>query len=221
MAAISLERTPDNRSEQVEQLRRKIAEISGKVGPARRDTGPDPARPVATESLLPIPESLAGLLPRGLPRGVVGVLSGAGSLPLSMVAAVTAAGGYAAIVGAPRAGLLAAVEMGADLSRLAVIPDPGTDPLEVATVLFDGMDLVLLGWAGAAVPPARARMIAARARHKGCTLLVCGTDWPGAGVRLEARVRGYDLTAGQCPGRGRIGRVRVAMRARGRCARVG
>ena len=60
------------------------------------------------------------------------MLSGARSLPLSMVAAVTAAGGNAAIVGQPDIGLLAAVEMGADLSRLAVIPDPGTDPVEVA-----------------------------------------------------------------------------------------
>lgn len=33
--------------------------------------------------------------------------------------------GNAAIVGQPDIGLLAAVEMGADLSRLAVIPDPG------------------------------------------------------------------------------------------------
>src|SRR5262249_52477307 len=31
------------------------------------------------------------------------------------------------------------------LSRLAVIPDPGADPVEVAAVLMDGMDLVVLG----------------------------------------------------------------------------
>ena len=139
-----------------------------------------------------LPESL----PVPLPRGTVAVLSGARSLLLSMVAAVTAAGGNAAIVGQPDIGLLAAVEMGADLSRLAVIPDPGTDPVEVAAVLIDGMDLVVLGLGGRRVPRTRARAVVARARHKGCTLLVTDGDWEGAPTRLQARVCGYEITAG-------------------------
>jgi hypothetical protein len=130
-----------------------------------------------------------------------------------MVAAVTAAGGNAAIVGQPDIGLLAAVEMGADLSRLAVIPDPGTDPVEVAAVLIDGMDLVVLGLGGRRVPLTRARAVVARARLKGCTLLVTDGDWQGAPTRLEARVCGYDITAGNrgtpvC-GFGRISGVRL------------
>ena len=104
------------------------------------------------------------VLPDALPRGTVAVLSGARSLPLSMVAAVTAAGGNAAIVGQPDVGLLAAVEMGADLSRLAVIPDPGTDPVEVAAVLMDGMDLIVLALGGRSVPLTRARAVVARAQ---------------------------------------------------------
>ncbi len=224
-AALSLghspEQRPRDRAEQVQQLRRQIAAVSGKVGAARRGEVASADLLPASESLLPVPESLAHLLPGGLPRGAVAVLTGARSLSLSMVAAVTAGGGFAAIVGQPEAGLLAAVEMGADLSRLAVIPDPGSDPLEVATVLMDGMDLVVLGLARRSVPPARARAITARARHKGCTLLVTGGDWPGAPVRLDARVSGYELTGGQISGCGRVGRVRLAMRARGRWARVG
>jgi hypothetical protein len=175
-----------------------------------------------------MPESLAELLPKSLPRGTVAVLSGARSLPLSMVAAVTAEGGHAAIVGQPDVGLLAAVEMGADLSRIAVIPEPGTDPVEVAAVLMDGMDLVVLALGGRTVPATRARAVVARARQKGCTLLVTGGDWQGASTRLEARVCGYEVTgagwghhplAGDgapTPGCGRISRVRLAMRARGR-----
>lgn len=169
-----------------------------------------------SESLLPLPETL----PTTLPRGTVAVLSGARSLLLSMVAAVTAAGGHAAIVGQPDAGLLAAVEMGADLSRLAVIPEPGADPVEVAAVLMDGMDLVVLGLAGRSVPATRARAVVARARQKGCTLLVTGGDWHGASARLEARVSGYEMTGGSggrpTSGCGRISRVRLDMRARGR-----
>ncbi|HEV7418958.1 MAG TPA: hypothetical protein VGO30_03845 [Mycobacterium sp.] len=223
-AATSLDQPGLNRAEQVEHLRRKMAMMSGKgsgsSAPSRRGAMPSNTPLPASESLLPIPDSLADLLPASLPRGTVAVLSGARSLSLSLVAAVTAAGGHVAIVGQPDVGLLAAVEMGADLSRLAVIPDPGGDPVEVAAVLMDGLDLVVLGLGGRSVPPTRARAVTARARQKGCTLLVTGGDWPGASVRLEARVCGYDVTgAGSgapTPGCGRISRVRLVTRAAGR-----
>jgi hypothetical protein len=161
---------------------------------------------------------LTDVLPDALPRGTVAVLSGARSLPLSMVAAVTAAGGNAAIVGQPDVGLLAAVEMGADLSRLAVIPDPGTDPVEVAAVLMDGMDLIVLALRGRSVPLTRARAVVARAQQKGCTLLVTDGDWQGASIRLKARVCGYETTS-EKPGFGRISKVRLEVCAAGRAIR--
>lgn len=186
-----------------------MAAVSGKVGSGRQGQGrvlPE------SETRLPIPPVLTEVLPDALPRGTVVVLSGARSLPLSMVAAVTAAGGNAAIVGQPDIGLLAAVEMGADLSRLAVIPDPGTDPVEVAAVLTDGMDLVMLGLSGRSVPPTRTRAVVARARQNGCTLLVTDGDWAGASMRLKARVCGYETGA---PGFGRISKVRLDVCAHG------
>ncbi len=160
------------------------------MGPTRRGAMPSHTALPASENLLPIPESLAELLPGSLPRGSVAVVSGARSLSLRLVAAVTAEGGHAAIVGQPDVGLLAAVEMGADLSRLAVIPDPGADPVEVAAVLMDGLDLVVLGLGGRSVAPTRARAVTARARQKGCTLLITDGDWHGASARLESRVCG-------------------------------
>ena len=208
-----------NRAEQLESLRRQIAVMSGKV-PEAVVTHSEDLLP-ESESQLPVPPWLADALPAQLPRGTVAVLSGARSLLLSMVAAVTAAGGNAAIVGQPDIGLLAAVEMGADLSRLAVIPDPGTDPVEVAAVLMDGMDLVVLALGGRSVPLTRARAVVARAHQKGCTLLVTDGDWQGASIRLEARVCGYETTpsvAGM-PGFGRISKVRLRISgvgARGR-----
>lgn len=218
-AATNLDQRELTRAEQVEHLRRRIAAVSGKAGTGRSGAAPSTAPLSASESLLPIPESHAELLSEPLPRGTVAVVSGARSLPLSMVAAVTAAGGHAAIVGQPDVGLLAAVEMGADLSRIAVIPEPGADPVEVAAVLMDGMDLVVLGLGGRTVPATRARAVVARARQKGCTLLVTDGDWQGASARLDARVCGYEITGPgdvSRPGFGRIGRVRLAMRARGR-----
>ena len=222
-AAVAPPHAASERAELLKQLRRQMADVSGKVGAGSRGHAVSPEAVDVlpdSENLLPVPESLAELLPGGLPRGVIAVLSGARSLPLSMAAAVTAGGGHVAIVGHPDTGLLAAVEMGADLSRLAVIPDPGTDPVEVAAVLMDGMDLVVLGLGGRSVAPGRARAVTARAQHKGCTLLATGGDWPGASIRLEARVRGYDVTAGLVPGCGRIGRVQVALQGTGRGARA-
>ncbi len=207
-AAIALEKGGPDRSEQLEQLRRQMAAVSGKVG-ARS--------PVAA-----VGEPVSA----GLPKGTVAVLSGARSLPVSMAASVSAAGGHVAVVGLPDIGLLAAAEMGADLSRLAVIPQPGTDPVEVAAVLMDGMDLVILGLAGRRVPAGRARALVARARQRGCTLLVTQGDWQGASVRMDARVSGYEITSGPgasadsagapVAGFGRISAVRVSIRTRGR-----
>ncbi|MGB8387665.1 hypothetical protein [Mycobacterium sp.] len=195
----------ETRAEQLESLRRRMAGMSGKVSGAvvarADDLLPE------SEAGLALPQWLADSLP--VPRGTVAVCSGARSLLLSMVAAVTAAGGNAAIVGQPDIGLLAAAEMGADLGRLAVIPDPGTDPVEVAAVLVDGMDLVVLGLGGRRVPQTRARAVVARARQKGCTLLVTDGDWQGAPTRLQARVCGYEITAGGRPGFGRISKVRL------------
>ncbi|MCH9721956.1 MAG: hypothetical protein K0U67_07860 [Actinomycetia bacterium] len=219
-AAIALGNRQPDRAEQLEQLRRQMAAVSPKVGVRWRSAEPVDGPLPPSETLLPVPESLAAALPGGLPRGAVAVLSGARSLSVGMVAAVSAAGGHVAIVGLPDFGLLAAAEMGADLSRLAVIPQPGSDPIEVAAVLMDGMDLVLLGLAGRRVPPPRIRVVVARARQRGCALLVTGGDWPGASMRIEARVRGYEITAGTAgvpvAGCGRIGGVRLSVRARGR-----
>lgn len=215
-AAMDLDQRQLTRAEQVEHLRRKMAAVSGKLGLGRSGAAPS-ADPLPTsESLLPVPETHAELLSKPLPRGTVAVVSGARSLPLSLVAAVTADGGHAAIVGQRDVGLLAAVEMGADLSRIAVIPEPGADPVEVAAVLMDGMDLVVLGLGGRTVPATRARAVVARARQKGCTLLVTDGDWQGASARLEARVCGYEIAGPARPGFGRIGKVRLTMRAMGR-----
>lgn len=230
--AMDLEQHRKERAEQVEQLRRRIAEVSGRMGiqGARRAADADlnsvpetllkaPDPPIGpSDDALPEPPT-CGPLPQLLPRGTVAVLSGARSLALRMVAAATAAGGHAAIVGQPDVGLLAAVEMGADLSRVAVIPYPGSDPVEVAAVLLDGLDLVVLALAGRSVSMSRARAVTARARQKGCTLLVTGGDWHGASARLDARVCGYEMVGSggaAIPGRGRIGRVRLDTRTRSR-----
>ncbi|MEU2032255.1 hypothetical protein [Nocardia amamiensis] len=194
------------------ELRRRIAAVPGRGDSVTaRHVQWDAVRRTGA---LPVPAALASLLPDGgLVKGSVVAYSGASSLLAGLLAAVTEDGGHAAVVGMPRLGLLAAVEMGAQLRRLAVIADPGPDPVEVAAVLLDGLDLVVLGLGGAAVPPARGRVIAARARAKGATLVVADGRWPGASLHLDARIAGY---AGLGRGRGRLRSLGLTVEVRGK-----
>ncbi|BCK58493.1 hypothetical protein [Nocardia wallacei] len=193
--------------ERLAELRRRMAAV-----PAR-GAGATLRRPLRRETL-PVPSALVELLPEGgLPKGSVVAYAGASSLLAGLLAAVTGTGGHAAAVGLPRLGLLAAAEMGAELERLAVVPDPGSDPVEVAAVLLDGLDLVVLGLGGVSVPPSRTRVLAARARSKGSTLIVTGGAWSGPSLRIEARVAGYDGVGRGC---GRLRTMRLDVRVHGR-----
>ncbi|MFE5700772.1 hypothetical protein [Rhodococcus koreensis] len=49
----------------------------------------------------------------------------------------------------------------------------------VAAILLDGIDRVILGLSGAAVPPSRAWAVVARARSKGAVLPVTEGHWGG------------------------------------------
>ena len=74
---------------------------------------------------------------------------------------------------------------------LCVIPDPGTDVLQVVSILVDGVDLIAVALPSSARPaPARQRVIAGRLRQRGAVLLVAG-PWPGADLVLTARWAGW------------------------------
>ena len=154
-------------------------------------------RPVALARtrLLEVDGALGGLLPAGgLQRGsVVEVAGGAAmSLSLALAAGVMPAGSsrWAAAVGFPSIGLVAAAQMGVPLERLALVPAPGERWAEVVAALLDGVDLLLLS------PPAGlrasdARRLAARARERGVVLVPVRHQgsgrWPESPeVRMEA-----------------------------------
>ena len=195
----------DPRVDRIEQLRRRMDAIPARsAGPPRVGRG-DPL-PVGEQPAsagirtLPVAGPLADLLVhRGLVRGTVAQIAGPASLRASLLASVTGSGHWTAVVGDPTLGLLAAVEMGADLNRCALIPDPGEDPIAVAAVLVDGIDLIVVRLGGRDASPSRVRAVTARARRVGAVLAVDGR-WPNVDVRLQAQVAGYHgLTGG--PGR--------------------
>ncbi len=190
-------------------LLRRMEDRSVAVRPAPESDG----------RVLPVAAPLARLLPAGgLRRGSTVSLPpapGATSMLLALLAEASAGGAWTAVVGRPGLGLVAAVEAGVRLERLALVPEPGRDLMAVTVALLDGMDVVAVAGAErAGVRAAERQRLAARARQRGAVLVALG-PWPGADLELtctDARWRGLGSRAGS----GRLGARQVRVRLRGR-----
>lgn len=147
----------------VEQLRERVAALQG--GPTRV---PVPTHP-----------AVAGLLQ--LRTGGSYAVDSA-SLALALAAGASAAGEWVGFAGWPDFGAQAAVDLGVDLDRTVLVPDPGEHWLEVAAALVDVLRVVVLR------PPARvdarsAGVLDARLRKRSSALVVWG-EWPGCEARI-------------------------------------
>jgi hypothetical protein len=183
-----------------------------------------------------VPEPLAALVPGGVRRGEALALSGGATghatvdyLSLALLAAALrqglwcAAVGAAGLGGAALTGLLGApaVREGA-LRRLLLVAEPGEQWAEVAAVLADGVDLLLVRPPGA-VSAQVARRVDARlrqgvadaARHR-AALLVLGS-WPSARTVLRVRRLGW---SGLAAGTGHLAGGRAEITAEDRARRV-
>lgn len=181
-----------------------------------------PALPV-----LPVLPALAGLFPAGgLPRGGTVLLGPAGTPPeapskqeagpaapveagpaapvpgltsllISLVAGVSSEGHWCAVVGLPELGIAAAHDLGADLGRLVLVPEPGREGCwqSVVATLLEIVELVCLV-PGAPVRPGDARRLTARAREHSSTLLVLD-----AAARCGAGAAGSFASSPGRPGR--------------------
>jgi hypothetical protein len=168
---------------------------------------------------LPVAAALAPILPDGLRRGSTISVTGSVSLLLALIGAASADGAWCALVGFPRISAEAAREYGIELSRLAIVPAPGSGWTTAVGALLDAVDVV------AARPPRLVpgdiRRLGARARSRDAVLVpyLAGSDsWPGADVRLTAR-DGQWSGIGAGTGRLRARQVDVAAEGRGQAAR--
>lgn len=193
----------ETRQARLEAARAALAAVEGRVG-TTREAWDSPE--------LPLAPALTQLLPRGLRRGHVIAVENSTSLLLALASEASREGAWTVIVGMPHVGVLAAARRGIDLSRLALIPHPGTQAPAVMGAVVDGMDVVIVG-EGLAVSDADRRRIAARARERGSVVLAA-RGWAGAHVHLAVeRSRWSGLGAGE--GRLRERDVTVAVRGRG------
>jgi hypothetical protein len=177
----------------VEQLRERIAGMQG--GPARV---PLPTHPM-----------LDGLLQ--LRAGGSYVVDSA-SLALLLAAGPSRAGEWVGFVGWQDFGAEAAADLGVDLRRTVLVPDPAEHWLEVAAALVDVVAVVVLR-PSARVDPKSASVLEARLRARSAALVVWG-EWPRAEARVAAeRVRWHGADHGR--GRLRERRLQIVVRRGG------
>lgn len=158
--------------------------------------------------------SLAGVLPLGgLQVGATYSVTGSTALLAALLAAPSSAGLWCGLVGLPHFAAESARDVGCDLDRVVMVPDPGDDWVNVVAALVDALPVVVTRPL-AAVPTAQANRLAARLRQRGGVLLVAG-GWPRAEVDLRVRAREW---RGLGPGHGRLRSQRIRLDVEGRGA---
>jgi hypothetical protein len=174
----------------VQQLRDRIRGMQDGV----------PRLPVAT------PSALAGLVQLRT-GGSYEVDSAA--LAMALLAGPSQEGAWSAVVGAADFGVEAAAELGVDLTRTVLVPDPGELWLEVTAALVDVVTMVLLR-PPAGVSQRVAGRLGARLRKRSSVLVALGS-WPGSEASLSLRESTW-LGADHGHGRLRTRRVVVDVR---------
>ncbi|WP_331757967.1 hypothetical protein OG225_41760 (plasmid) [Nocardia sp. NBC_01377] len=196
------------RAAQLEQLRARMAAIPPRSGASAPHASAPQQTGRVTEDVevIPIEGPLGQLLPHGgLPRGSVVCCSGSATILMGLLAQASGAGRNVAMVGNPGAGWLACAELGGELERIAhVLPPPGSDVLEVVTILADGIDVIALSDPSVTAAPARSKVITARIRERGAVLLTASPTVIRPSLTITARARGYD---GLGQGSGRLRRI--------------
>ncbi len=166
----------DDQRATVEQLRAKVAAMEHK--PA--------GEPVPT---LP---GLTDIVP--LHAGATYAVDSA-SMALALAAGASRAGEWVGFAGCRDFGAEAAAELGIELSRTVLVPDPGEHWLEVTAALVDVLRVVVLR-PPASVTERAAGVLDSRLRTRSAVLVVHG-DWPRVAARVSVeRSTWFGPTAG-------------------------
>ena len=199
-----------------------------------------PSLVMAHERLLPVPGAFGALFGvSSADSGHVGQISdhpalmrghtvactgtAAMSCALTLVGSVTRGGAWAAIVGLPAVGVMAASELGVALERTVFVADPrrvvidgqAVDAATVVATLIDGLEMVVVAPAVVtAIGAAGMRRLQSRAHTKGALLVVVGEQRAAsADLCFTADVAHWE---GLGEGHGHLQRRRVRLTLDGR-----
>lgn len=203
----------------IAQLRRQLV-ING-TAPESRSRGPVDGGDIPLHQLLR-PLIPGGVLARGTivatPPRTGSTIAGEGAITyttLALLAGATAGGAWAGVIGFPDFGIAAASGLGADLSKILMLDEPGDRWPEAVHVLAGAVDLVLLH-APRRPNASQVRRLANRVRptdrQRGCALIVT-SPWDGAHLILSTRAPQWE---GLGDGTGNLTRRRVTISASGR-----
>lgn len=170
---------------------------------------------VADVDVLGMGEQFRFLLPGGgLPRRAVTHMSDCPALVVEMLLATTEAGGHAGVVGWPE--LSYAALPPESLDRVIVVPDPGADPLGIAAVLVEGLDLVVYrNPVPLELTPVRARPLLGKLRTGRAALMLVGATVPSPALTVTGTVEQF---RGIGKGTGRITGLDIRVRAQSKGA---
>lgn len=163
-----------SRSEQIDELRARMRSVTG----GGSDIIPDVAGGEGLDVGLPWP----------LPRRAVTEVSDCPAVVVEFIRQVTAAGGYVGVVGWPDLSY-AGIE---HLDHVVAVPSPGQDPLGIASVLVEGLDLVVFySPVEMNLSPVRIRPLQGRLRAGAAALVLVGWRAPSPALRVTAAVSTY------------------------------
>jgi hypothetical protein len=210
-----------DRSATIARLRRQL--VDNGTAPEARRRGPADGGDIPIHRLL-CPLVPGGVLARGTivaapPRGG-GAFAGDGAvsyLTLALLAGATAGGAWVGVVGYPNFGIAAASGLGADLSRMLMLDDPGERWPDAVAVLAGAVDVVLLHaprWPNATQLRRVTSRLRPTDRQRGCVLVVT-SPWEGADLTLAVRDPQWE---GLGDGTGNLTRRRATVSASGRAA---
>ena len=200
------------RTEQIAQLRARMAQIGGEV--PDQLGGPHAGHVTGTD-VLQIGTQFENILPGGgLPRQAVTHMSDTPALVVEMLLQITEVGRYVGVVGWPE--LSYAALPPECLNRVIAVPDPGVDPLGITGVLVEGLDLVVFRTrARVELSPVRARPLLGKLRKGRAVLMLVGATVPSPALTVTGDVQEF---RGIGRGTGRITGLDIRVRAQPKSA---
>lgn len=166
VTSLASARTPEQKLAEIDELRQRVHRMQGTAVPQTLPTLP------ALTDLIRLQSGASYAVDRP-------------ALAMALMAGPSRAGSWSAVIGVRDFGLEAAAELGVDLDRTVLVPEPGDAWLEVAAALIDVLQVVVVRPPGA-VNQHQAARLASRLRQRDAVLVSVGR-WPRAEAALSIR----------------------------------